>query len=715
MIRQSIIRFVACFVVTLTVHFLHAQDSPKELNVRLAEVNSLMQQGLVRDALNLCDQLAADGIRYKNSHVFSNAINSKIGIYIRSNEPDSALLCYAQAAEDAEVWGHDSLRLHFALQVAMTKKKLGRGAEAFEDFRTLIPLLAGDPRLRSFALQEYGGLYYYIYHQPDSAIYYVDSAIHIVSVIQDSVRLSSALETRGSISHFTGSYLEAIEYILQALSYVSHKNVLKKFHLLSYISDIFKEISQLDRAQEYAYHALELAEEHSFIRSRAVAQNALGELFFEMSDYDKADSLFRHAEAYLSSNPSQRDYVQVKTNIARIALLNNLPEAALASLRSLESHAEEMPPNYIIAHYYLVYGQALYAVGDYVSARSKLYRSLDIALESGDPRSLLPALQEIKIVEKSLGNLSAALVASDKYLEIYDSTFQLRQSQLLFESESRYQRAEQDNAIAELNAESSIKDLNLAVRDTQLRYGLLALVMFAILAAYIFYLYRQVRKSKQEVDEKNAIVSKALSEKELLLKEIHHRVKNNLQVVSSLLSLQSRYIEDAQALEAIKEGRDRVKSMALIHQNLYQGEHLTGIEVGPYFEKVVRGLFNSYNIAPEQISMSLKIEEMILDVDTIIPIGLIVNELVSNALKHAFPNGRNGTISVGLREFNQKLVLTVADDGVGMERAWEEADATSFGFRLIQAFRDKLNADLTLKNNLGTHVEMAIRDYIKVG
>jgi two-component sensor histidine kinase len=339
---------------------------------------------------------------------------------------------------------------------------------------------------------------------------------------------------------------------------------------------------------------------------------------------------------------------------------------------------------------------------------------LDIAIEAGDPRVMLPALREIKIVEESLGNLSAALEASDRYMEIYDSTFHLRQSQLLFESESRYQRAEQDKAITQLNAENSIKDLNLAIQETQLKYGLLAMVLFAILAVYIFYLYRQVRKSKQEVDEKNVVVSKALSEKELLLKEIHHRVKNNLQVVSSLLSLQSRYIEDARALEAIKEGRDRVKSMALIHQNLYQGEHLTGIEVGPYFEKVVRGLFNSYNISPDQISMSLEIEEMILDVDTIIPIGLIVNELVSNALKHAVPDGRHGEISVRLQELNQKLVLTVSDDGIGMKGTWEDTDATSFGFRLIQAFRDKLNADLNLKTQKGTYVEMAIRDYKKV-
>jgi two-component sensor histidine kinase len=154
--------------------------------------------------------------------------------------------------------------------------------------------------------------------------------------------------------------------------------------------------------------------------------------------------------------------------------------------------------------------------------------------------------------------------------------------------------------------------------------------------------------------------------------------------------------------------------MALIHQNLYQGEHLTGIEVGPYFEKVVRGLFNSYNISPDQISMSLEIEEMILDVDTIIPIGLIVNELVSNALKHAFPDGRHGEISVRLQELNQKLVLTVSDDGIGMKGTWEDTDATSFGFRLIQAFRDKLNADLNLKTQKGTYVEMAIRDYKKV-
>ena len=154
--------------------------------------------------------------------------------------------------------------------------------------------------------------------------------------------------------------------------------------------------------------------------------------------------------------------------------------------------------------------------------------------------------------------------------------------------------------------------------------------------------------------------------------------------------------------------------MAIIHQNLYQGEHLTGIEVKPYFEKVIGGLFNSYNISPDRVEMEMDVQDMILDIDTIIPIGLIVNELVSNALKYAFPGDRKGKVLITLRENREGLLLVVADNGVGMKGQWQEADASSFGYRLIHAFREKLNASLDLRNQAGTSVELHIKSYQKV-
>src|SRR5690606_12446810 len=139
-----------------------------------------------------------------------------------------------------------------------------------------------------------------------------------------------------------------------------------------------------------------------------------------------------------------------------------------------------------------------------------------------------------------------------------------------------------------------------------------------------------------------------------------------LQVISSLLKLQSQHIEDASAIRAIAEGRNRVHSMALLHQNLYQEENLTGVEMKAYFTRLVEGLFEAYNIRTGQIRMETDIQPMTLDIDTVIPIGLIANELISNALKYAFPTDTgNAKLFIGLRELQDELVFEVSDNGVG--------------------------------------------------
>ena len=130
--------------------------------------------------------------------------------------------------------------------------------------------------------------------------------------------------------------------------------------------------------------------------------------------------------------------------------------------------------------------------------------------------------------------------------------------------------------------------------------------------------------------------------------------------------LQTEHVEDERVLSALQEGQDRVQSMALIHQNLYQDKNLTGVAVKDYFIKLIRNLFDSYNIKPDQVKLGLEIPDLTLELDSVTPIGLVVNELVSNSLKYAFPDKRAGNINVGLQEKGTFLQLTVKDDGIGM-------------------------------------------------
>jgi PAS domain S-box-containing protein len=205
-------------------------------------------------------------------------------------------------------------------------------------------------------------------------------------------------------------------------------------------------------------------------------------------------------------------------------------------------------------------------------------------------------------------------------------------------------------------------------------------------------------------------IKASLREKEVLLKEIHHRVKNNLQIISSLLSLQSAHIRDPRALEVFKEGQGRVRSMALIHEKLYRSEDFARVDFSEYIRNLAAYLFRSYEVSAGAVSLSVRAEGMLLPVDTAIPCGLILNELVSNSLKHAFPDGRRGEISVTLRpEGDDRLTLCVADDGVGLPTGLKPHNSSSLGLQLVNTLARQLGGELAVRGGAGVEFKITFR------
>lgn len=275
----------------------------------------------------------------------------------------------------------------------------------------------------------------------------------------------------------------------------------------------------------------------------------------------------------------------------------------------------------------------------------------------------------------------------------------------------KYETLQKEKQVALLETQNELKNVELS-KAKQSRYVLLfGLLVASLFALSLGYLYSQNNRKKRELEEKNRIIESALEDKNVLLREIHHRVKNNLQVVSSLLNLQSNYISDDAALEAINEGKNRVSSMALIHQNLYREENLTSINTIEYFDDLIDNLFDSYNIDEEKIKLTKTIDSLDIDVDTMIPLGLIVNELITNALKHAFKNtNHKGMIQVILKEDMDTLQLTIKDNGVGVSKELF-LSSDSFGNKMIKAFLQKLKANIHVENMNGTSVSLSIKNY----
>ncbi len=215
---------------------------------------------------------------------------------------------------------------------------------------------------------------------------------------------------------------------------------------------------------------------------------------------------------------------------------------------------------------------------------------------------------------------------------------------------------------------------------------------------------------RRQAEEK---VKQSLREKEILLQEIHHRVKNNMQVVSSLLKLQAQDITDEEAMEKFKESQTRIDAMALVHEKLYRSEDLANVDMEAYIRDLERLLVSSYKVNSSRISLSTDVSDITFSVDTAIPCGLIINELLSNSFKYAFPEDREGRITLALhKKGGGDFELAVSDNGIGLPEGMDIESSETLGMKLITSLVGQLDGDIELKTNGGTEFIISFRERI---
>jgi two-component sensor histidine kinase len=204
-------------------------------------------------------------------------------------------------------------------------------------------------------------------------------------------------------------------------------------------------------------------------------------------------------------------------------------------------------------------------------------------------------------------------------------------------------------------------------------------------------------------------IKQSLREKEALLKEVHHRVKNNLAVVSSLLSLEARKIKDTTVRALFEESRQRVKSMALVHEKLYQTEDLSSINFEDYITSIVSEIISLYHIDTSAITTEINIEDIKLDLESAVPCGLIINELLTNAFKYAFPENRRGVLSVHFTKTDDTCTLAIKDNGVGLPKGFDYKEASTLGLQLVSILTEQLGGTLQLKSDKGTEAVVSFK------
>lgn len=508
----------------------------------------------------------------------------------------------------------------------------------------------------------------------------------------------------GSSDYLEGNYVDATKKFLEGLDhFIDSKDsafIGSAYNNLAVVwmarKDTLKSIKYLE--QSYIYYKSTGNKQrlavHSFNMAQlmfAVGKDEEAKEYAQQSiDYHKAIKSFGEAGKPLETlaNISYRNEDYLKT-----------VEYADQAISSLD--AARSTPTLIRLN--IKKGNSLMKLNKKANAK-RAYDQAGKLLESGKFKEQEDYQKAMTFYYEEVGQWKNAHQSYQEYISLRDSSLSVKKN---VEIEEITQKYENDNKLQEielLNSKNELTQSKLAAASRR-NYGFgIGLLLLSGLGWWIYSLYQKTQKQ-------NAVISKALNEKETLLKEIHHRVKNNLQFISSLLRLQTGHVKDSVALDALQEGQDRVQSMALIHQNLYQEDNLTGVDMRVYFNKLIQGLFNSYNIHDDRIQLELDITDINLDVDTVVPLGLIVNELISNSLKYAFPDERRGLITVRLDRQDQTLLLSVEDDGVGIADAGREKMNSSFGYKLINAFSQQLEADMSVDGIDGTKVEFRITSF----
>lgn len=543
-------------------------------------------------------------------------------------------------------------------------------------------------------------------NKPDSAIIWGEKALQIDLQSNDTTSLIFCYLDNATFYQANKNYEKAIEYALKSQSYVARpRDQFKLVTIYNITASLLLELNSLKRAKYYADASVSLAKELNLKSGLAKSLLMQAQIYAAIGDCAKASEISEESNQINSKVGNKQTRLSNDVSIIRCKLKNEIPidEKEISDIIGQRDHFENYISRSLIdlleLQYKVAFGKANNFDEEYGALKLKAQETSDLVL--------IRDLEKAKYDwYKSKGQLAEAMSSLESFnlvateLDQKEETFNALEMEILHEQEKRAQEVQR------LTFENENNQARISRQRVLSILGLLTALIFALLSIWVFRLYRRVNRQKEKV-------SSALSEKEFLLKEIHHRVKNNLQVISSILSIQSRQIDDPEIRRAVNESKNRVRSMALIHQNLYQNEDLNSVSVQSYLNDLIAELYSTYKVDRNKVLLEKKIDDLKLDVDTMVPLGLIINELVSNCFKHAFPEGKDGEIKIRLSEKEDALVFSVKDNGIGVDLETIN-NSKSFGNRLINSLSRKIKAEVEIVNQNGTEVILTAHNYKKV-
>jgi two-component system, sensor histidine kinase PdtaS len=503
-------------------------------------------------------------------------------------------------------------------------------------------------------------------NRQDEGLKVLLKALRIAEHLKDQLAIAKVNYKLADIYGFMGDDQKEYKALMTAKANLKDsQNLLDIANLNSALVRYHFDAKSLDSAVYYAQKCLEFFEPYGFTEEVGVTYGMLGNVEFQKENYGPAISYYKKALDNFGNQNSQ-DYAGYLFNI----------------------------------------GFAYNKLGDSKTALDFLEKSLDLRKKLNIAVDLQESYQGLAETYQRLGDYRKAFENLTLYQAYKDSVFNETKNKQLAELETQYQTEKKDQAIAVLEQEKELQELQTQKQQAQLYLSIGGLVILLGVAGLLYRQSALRKKYNGELEIKNREIAKQSAERELLLKEIHHRVKNNLQIISSLLSMQTRSLKDEKMKDAMKESQSRVKTMALIHEKLYQYENLSKINMQEYMQQLSEFLTHTYR-SDKDIKITIDAADINLDMDTAIPLGLITNELLSNSLKYAFEDRDYGeiTISFSRKELGSYKLL-IKDTGKGLDETLDIETTKSLGLKLVKTLTRQINGQLNIVSHPGASFEI---------
>lgn len=543
------------------------------------------------------------------------------------------------------------------------------------------------------------------YSNPNQSKFYTEQFLETAKKVQDSFNIALGNFYLGNANVVSSNFDIALNHYLKSANYFEKvKDSARLSSVFNGIGAAYENSGNDSLSLKYFKKSQEISFSIGDLRRSAIALTNIGNIYKYRNDLVNAKSHMEQAVEQIKITNRLQYIHSLTLNLANLYVeLKDYDDATLLF--------EEVLTTVDTINDIYIYGASLRGLGNvalerhnYSEGLKKMEKAYKKLKSSGFFDEALATMPDLILAYELNGQYKNGLMVANRYQKLTDSIFSDEKDKNLSEALQKYEAEKKDTELKLLKVETEKK-------EQQNRLSFILAIAGLCIAGLLGYFGYKNKQRNLVLAKQKSLLEKTVDEKNILLREVHHRVKNSFQIVSSLLYLQSENAADKEAKLAIKEAENRVRSMVLIHQKLYNKDELVGINTSDYFHDLVRDLFESHQFKSEPIPYALDVDAIVLDIETITPIGLILNELIINTLKHAFPEALpENKITISFYKKNNILLLKVTDNGKGFEG---EIDNNSFGIVLMKALSKKLKATLDYDSvvNSGTTATLTIRKF----